>query len=41
MDEAKLSPASHSTSPFFMEDGPDKFVKKGELPVVKNLGLYY
>ncbi|XP_061716276.1 CIMIP2 protein GA14893-like [Cydia pomonella] len=29
MDEAKLSPASHSTSPYFMEDGPDKFIKKG------------
>lgn len=31
MDEPKLSPASHSVSPFFMENGhPDKYIKKGE-----------
>nr|XP_004928645.1 UPF0605 protein CG18335 [Bombyx mori] len=30
MDEPKLSPASHSVSPYFMEnDDPDKFIKKG------------
>lgn len=30
MDEPKLSPASHSISPFFMEDDdPEKFIKKG------------
>lgn len=32
MDEPKLSPASHSVSPYFMEDSnPDKFIKKGEI----------
>lgn len=32
MDEPKLSPPSHSISPFFMEDDdPEKFVKKGEV----------
>lgn len=32
MDEPKLTPASHSISPFFMEDDdPEKFVKKGEV----------
>lgn len=31
MDEPKLSPASHSISPYFMDnDHPDKYVKKGE-----------
>lgn len=31
MDEPKLSPASHSVSPYFMENAdPDKFTKKGE-----------
>ncbi|CAH2229254.1 jg23721 [Pararge aegeria aegeria] len=30
MDEPKLSPANHSTSPYFMENShPDKFIKKG------------
>jgi hypothetical protein len=30
MEEPKLSPASHSVSPYFMEnDHPDKFIKKG------------
>lgn len=30
MDEPKLSPPSHSISPYFMEnDNPDKFIKKG------------
>lgn len=30
VNEAKLSPAWHSTSPYFMEnDNPDKYLKKG------------
>ncbi|KAL4714629.1 hypothetical protein ACJJTC_019692 [Scirpophaga incertulas] len=32
MEEAKLSPPSHSISPYFMEDtDPEKFIKKGGL----------
>lgn len=35
MDEPKLSPATHSVSPYFMENShPDKYIKKGEITSV-------